>query len=168
MIYITVRLDNLVKPEDGTNDYILSRLYHDQLLLSGQHLDSLLEDTTSNLELLSSLSVSFKAVEVQTSTFQSCCDGLLSEQRHLETLEHKLVENLHYYDYLDRVTRRLNAPGAGNSVRRDDFSEMLSNLDNCLEYMQTHVGFIAIDQTLADRLRPLIERQTPTSHDIGY
>ncbi len=79
-------------------------------------------------------------MEVQTATFQSRCDGLLAEQRHLSALTHDLAEDLHYYDYLDRVTKRLNAPGAGNSVRRDDFSEMLSTLDNCLEYMQTHVS----------------------------
>ncbi|TKA70672.1 hypothetical protein B0A49_03479 [Cryomyces minteri] len=38
------------------------------------------------------------------------------------------------------MTRKLNAPGAGNFVRGKEFSEMLSNLDRCLEYMQAHTS----------------------------
>lgn len=55
-----------------------------------------------------------------------------------EELEH----NLKYYNYLEPVTRRLNAPGAGNFVRSKEFSEMLARLDECLEYMALHVGRI--------------------------
>lgn len=36
------------------------------------------------------------------------------------------------------MTKRLNAPGAANIVRGADFTEMLANLDSCLEYMQAH------------------------------
>ncbi len=54
-------------------------------------------------------------------------------------LADSLGENLKYYDLLEPVTRRLNAPGAGNFVRSDNFSEMLSRLDDCLEYMAMHV-----------------------------
>lgn len=50
-----------------------------------------------------------------------------------------LEKNLKYYDFLEPVTRRLNAPGAGNFVRSEKFSEMLSRLDSCLDYMASHV-----------------------------
>lgn len=50
-----------------------------------------------------------------------------------------LESNLKYYNYLEPVTRRLNAPGAGSFVRSSEFSEMLSRLDECLEYMASHV-----------------------------
>ncbi|PGH11319.1 hypothetical protein AJ79_04935 [Helicocarpus griseus UAMH5409] len=110
----------------------------DELETSKLHLDSLLNDTTSTLDLLSSLSESFKSVETQTSAFQQQCEGLLSAQNRSSRLADDLHDNLQYYDFLDPVSRRLNAPGAGNSVRTKDFSDMLKRLDECLDYMQAH------------------------------
>lgn len=54
-------------------------------------------------------------------------------------LEKDIAENLQYYMYLEPIARRLNAPGAGNFVRSREFSEMLANLDNCIDYMEKHV-----------------------------
>lgn len=50
-----------------------------------------------------------------------------------------ISQNLKYHSYLEPITRRLNAPGAGNYVRSEEFSNMLSRLDECLSYMATHV-----------------------------
>lgn len=111
----------------------------DELETSKLHLDSLLTDTTSTLDLLSTLSESFKSVETQTSAFRQQCEGLLSAQLRSSKLADEIHENLQYYDFLDPVSRRLNAPGAGNSVRTKDFSDMLKRLDESLDYMQTHV-----------------------------
>ncbi|PGG99771.1 hypothetical protein GX51_06143 [Blastomyces parvus] len=110
----------------------------DELQTSKSHLDSLLADTTSTLDILSSLSESFKSVEAQTAAFQQQCEGLLSAQMRSSKLAEDIHENIQYYDFLDPVSRRLNAPGAGNSVRTKDFSDMLKRLDECLDYMQTH------------------------------
>lgn len=111
-----------------------------ELQVSKSHLDSILSDTSSTLDLLSSLSNSFKAVEAQTSTFQKQCEGLLSAQNHDTELATDIQENLRYYDFLDPASRRLNAPGAGNTVRGGDFSDMLRRLDECLDYMERHVS----------------------------
>lgn len=54
-------------------------------------------------------------------------------------LADEIGENVQYYNYLEPLTRRLNAPGAGNSVGSQGFSQMLSQLDQCLDYMQAHV-----------------------------
>lgn len=113
--------------------------YENQLKLSKSHLDSLLEDTSSTLSLLTSLSESFKAVQTQTTTFQQQCEGLLQEQKRMTHLALELEQNLKYYAYLEPATRRLNAPGAGSFVRSTEFSEMLSRLDDCLDYMKAHV-----------------------------
>ncbi|GAB7356350.1 hypothetical protein MBLNU459_g7140t1 [Dothideomycetes sp. NU459] len=113
-------------------------LYQEQLQLSRDHLDSLLASTTSTLNLLSSLSENFKAVEAQTTAFQAQCESLISEQRRITKLADDVDGNLQYYAYLEPMTRRLNAPGAANLVRSKEFPEMLSNLDSCLEYMQSH------------------------------
>lgn len=112
----------------------------DELQVSKSHLDSILSDTSSTLDLLSSLSQSFKAVESQTSNFQKHSEGLLSAQKRDTELATDIQENLRYYDFLDPASRRLNAPGAGNTVRGRDFSDMLRRLDECLDYMETHVS----------------------------
>lgn len=112
----------------------------DELQMSKSHLDSLLSDTSSTLDLLSSLSKSFNAVELQTSNFQKHCEGLLSAQKRDSDLAVDIQENLQYYDFLDPASRRLNAPGAGNTVRSREFSDMLRRLDECLDYMERHVS----------------------------
>ena len=78
-------------------------------------------------------------MEAQTTAFRSQCQGLLSEQQRLSSVADDVASNLQYYNYLEPMTRRLNAPGAGQFVRNKEFSEMLSNLDNCIDYMQAHV-----------------------------
>ena len=130
---------NEVEPDllDSSHDEYLA--YQKELELSQSHLDSLLSDTSSNLELLASLIMSFKEVESQTTVFQKQCEGLLDEQKRIEGLATSLDKNLMFYNYLEPVTRRLNAPGAGNFVRSKEFSEMLARVDGCLEYMAAHV-----------------------------
>lgn len=110
----------------------------DELQVSKTHLDSLLSDTTSTLDLLTSLSESFKAVELQTSNFQKQCEGLLSAQKRDSDFADAIQYNLQYYDFLDPASKKLNAPRAGNSVRDREFSDMLRRLDECLDYMETH------------------------------
>ena len=123
------------------SDFI-NRLYEDQLRLSREHLDALLEDTTLDLNLLSDLSASFAAVESQTSSFHARCEGLLSEQKRLTGLADGIADSLQYYSLLEPLTRRLDAPGARHLVRGGDFPQMLANLDRCLEFMQAHVSKI--------------------------
>ncbi|KAL9595670.1 MAG: hypothetical protein Q9219_006303 [cf. Caloplaca sp. 3 TL-2023] len=112
--------------------------YQRELDVYSSHLDSLNSDTTSTLQLLSSLSNSFKAVETQTDTFRKQCEGLIEEQKRLTQLADGINHNLKYYSFLEPVTRRLNAPGAGNFARSEEFSGMLARLDECLEYMAVH------------------------------
>jgi hypothetical protein len=110
------------------------------LALSERHLDNLLDDTTSALDLLATLSDSFKAVESQTTAFQAQCEDLLAEQKRLRTLADEVGTDLQYYAYLEPLTRRLNAPGVGRIVKNDDFLDMLSNLNACIAFMDQHVS----------------------------
>ena len=82
--------------------------------------------------------MSFKAVDAQTSTFQRKSEGLLTEQKRSEKHADEIKDNLRYYEPLERITRRLNAPSAQRLVRGKEFSEMLVQLDECIDYMQTH------------------------------
>ena len=108
--------------------------------MSERHLDSLLSDTTSALDLLASLSESFRSVESETTAFQAQCEDLLAEQKRLRDLADEVGTDLQYYAYLEPLTRRLNAPGAGRIVRSDDFLDMLRNLNTCIDFMEEHVS----------------------------
>jgi uncharacterized FlaG/YvyC family protein len=110
-------------------------------VLTERHLDGLIQDANATLKLLNSLSDSFQAVESQTSSFRGQCEDLLHEQKRLEKLAHQVGTDLHYYSYLDTVTRRLNAPGAGRLVDDEDFGEMMENIESCIEFMEKHVRF---------------------------
>lgn len=107
--------------------------------MTERHLDALIEDTNAALELLASLSESFRAVEDQTSSFKSQCEDLLSEQTRLEKLADEVGTDLHYYAYLDTVNRRLNAPGASRLVEDEGFGTILNNLDACIAFMAKNV-----------------------------
>lgn len=113
-------------------------LYHDQLALTERHLGTLIDDANSALKTLETLCQSFRAVEEQTTSFKAQCDDLLEEQKRLQTLADEVGTDLHYYAYLDTVSRRLNALGAGRLVDDDAFGDILANLDSCIEFMIQH------------------------------
>ena len=94
-------------PTDPHSVQVLTygRLYRDQLALSERHLDSLLENTTSALDLLASLSDSFKAVDSQTTAFQAQCEDLLAEQKRLRDLANEIGSDLQYSAYPPIGTR---------------------------------------------------------------
>lgn len=108
--------------------------------MTERHLQTLTEDTNSALAVLASLSESFRAVEDQTTSFQSQCDDLLSDQKRLYSLANEVGTDLHYYEYLDNVSRRLNAPGASRLVDDEEFGRILDNLDSCIAFMTNHVS----------------------------
>lgn len=116
------------------------RLYQDQLNLTERHLSSLISDADSTLQLLTSLSNSFQSVETQTSTFQAHCEDLLKEQRRLEKLADEVGTDLHYYEYLEQATRRLNAAGASRLVDDESFGDIIDNIDACTVFMGEHVS----------------------------
>ena len=135
--------------------------------ISESYLDSLSSNTSATLDLLASLSKSFRAVEAQTTAFQKQCESLMVEQQRLIDLADGVGENLQYYSYLEPITRRLNAPGAGNFVKGKEFSDMLERLDECLEYMATHVCVVSKSTALmADLLSPCSERRQIMVLDI--
>ncbi|KAI5294516.1 Golgi transport complex subunit 3 [Ascosphaera acerosa] len=112
--------------------------YLDELQASTSYLDAVLSDTTDILGLLSSLRRSFEDVDEQTQAFKKQCETYLSAQARSSALADDIHDNLRYYDFLEPASKRLNAPGAGGTVRSKEFSDMLARIDECLEYMQAH------------------------------
>lgn len=84
-------------------------------------------------------------MDLQTSTFQKQCQGLLTAQSKNTRLADDIRDNLAYYEFLDPASRKLNAPGAGKTVRNREFSDMLRKLDECLDYMESHVCLPNLD-----------------------
>jgi hypothetical protein len=125
--------------------------------MTRNHLENIISDTTSTLDVLSSLSDSFKVVEAQTDAFRTQCEGLIEDQKRITKLADDMEQNLRYYLYLEPTTKRLNAPGAGKIVRGNEFVEMLANLDSCLEYMQAHAKHREAE-TYRSRYRLLLTR----------
>ncbi|KAF2129826.1 Sec34-domain-containing protein [Dothidotthia symphoricarpi CBS 119687] len=132
-------------------------LYQNQLHMTRNQLDNIIADTTDTLDMLSSLSDSFKTVEAQTTAFRTQCEGLIDDQTRITKLADDMEQNLRYYLYLEPTTKRLNAPGAGKIVRGKEFTDMLANLDSCLEYMQANTKHREAD-TYRSRYRLLLTR----------
>ncbi|PTB69213.1 Sec34-domain-containing protein [Trichoderma citrinoviride] len=132
--------------EESQREYLL---YRDQLRMTERHLEGLVDNANDALKLLTTLSQSFQSVEAQTSTFQAQCEELLTEQRRLEKLADEVGTDLYYYGYLEKATRRLNAPGASQLVEDDDFGEMVENIDACIKFMTTHENYRERDSYLA-------------------
>ncbi|KAH7029038.1 Sec34-like family-domain-containing protein [Microdochium trichocladiopsis] len=156
----------LAKPEDSvdrrepyrfrtTGDELLEASQHEYLLYGQQlevterHLGSLIGAANGALDLLTSLGDSFRAVELQTTTFQAQCDDLVAEEKRLQVLADEVGTDLHYYAYLDGVTRRLNAPGASRLVDHENFGEILTNLDACINFMAVHPTYRDAESYLA-------------------
>ena len=118
----------------------MSSGYLEELSVTTSYLDGVSKETTAMLDLLADLGKSFNMVTHRTTTFQKQCEDLLLEQKRLEKLASDIGQNLQYYSFLEPITRRLNAPGAGTFVRGTEFSDMLARLDECLEYLNEHVS----------------------------
>ncbi|KAK2628854.1 hypothetical protein QTJ16_001957 [Diplocarpon rosae] len=112
----------------------------DESLEEYRQVTNLTADTTAALDLLASLSESFRTVESETTAFQGQCEDLLAEQKRLRDLADEVGTDLQYYAYLEPLTKRLNAPGSGRLVRNDDFLDMLLNLNTCIDFMDRHAN----------------------------
>ncbi|RPB25458.1 Sec34-domain-containing protein [Terfezia boudieri ATCC MYA-4762] len=100
----------------------------------------LLEITDDTLLLLSSLKNSFVAVENQTSSFQTQCEDLVTEEQRLEALSQQIGQGLAPFAELENMITKLNRPGT-DFVKTRSFSDMLKTLDWCLEDLSRYTHF---------------------------
>ena len=154
---------DLLKLSDSADDELLDaslyqyQQYLNQLDVAKSHLDDLLASTTATLNELSEISATFRTIDTQTKAFQTQTANVLDDQKKHEATAEAIADNLQYYEPLERITRRLNAPGAGSLARSKDFSDMLMTLDECIDYMQTHPSHKEAE-TYRSRYRLLLTR----------
>ncbi|POS86637.1 hypothetical protein EPUL_002642 [Erysiphe pulchra] len=117
------------------------KLYYDQLALFDRHLDRLLDDTTTTLDYLATLSESFRKIDTETTVFQEQCEDLLADQKNLTTLTQEVGDALQYYAYLEPLIRRLNSTAASRMVTSEDFLDILLNLNSCIEFMDQNPNY---------------------------
>ena len=154
---------DLLKLSDSADDELLDasldqyQQYLNQLDVAKSHLDDLLASTTATLNKLSEISATFRTIDTQTKAFQTQTANVLDDQKKYEATAEAIADNLQYYEPLERITRRLNAPGAGSLARSKDFSDMLMTLDECIDYMQTYPSHKEAE-TYRSRYRLLLTR----------
>ncbi|RMZ83713.1 hypothetical protein DV738_g883, partial [Chaetothyriales sp. CBS 135597] len=129
----------------------------DELDAAHIHLERLLATTANTLNQLSAISTAFTDIDAQTKAFHQQTVHVLEEQKKNEANAEEIAMNLQYYEPLERITRRLNAPGARSLARSRDFSDMLATLDQCIDYMQTHTSHREAE-TYQARYRVLLTR----------
>ncbi|KAI5790617.1 Sec34-like family-domain-containing protein [Peziza echinospora] len=124
--------------EDATNDEYLEFLstINSQLWTCQRLLDT----TDATLSLLSTLKTSFVEVQEQTSTFQTQCEDLVTEEQRLETLSEKIGRGLAPFAELESMLAKLNRPGT-DFVKTRSFTDMLYTLDWCLEDLAKYPNF---------------------------
>ena len=136
------------------------QVYLDTLESAKAHIDTLLASTSETLDQLNEISATFCTIDSQAQALHEQSNGILEEQKRTEKLAADVAENLQYYEPLERLSRRLNAPGAGALVRKNnaEFADILSTLDACIEYMERHIDNHKEASTYRSRYRLLLTR----------
>ncbi|CDR37669.1 CYFA0S01e14576g1_1 [Cyberlindnera fabianii] len=92
---------------------------------------------TAIIDELTDLTVKYNAVTTETFEFQSQSDALMEQYNSYISLNEDLKSNLHYYELLTTITRKLNNPSP-NIVRRESFRRLLEQLDECIQFCDDH------------------------------
>lgn len=93
-------------------------------------------------QILDDLKFNYKLVTSKTQNLQNACEQLLDEQRHLVSVSEDIGLKMKYFQELEGISKALNQPGE-ELVKEASFSLLLQKLDECLDFVQTHVcGFL--------------------------
>lgn len=102
--------------------------------------DILTEKSSDIIKILSELTLKYDTVTKETYEFQAQSDKLINEYNSYVHLNEEVKNYLHYFELLDTFTRKLNNPSP-NIVRKSSFRKMLTQLDECLAFVDQHKDF---------------------------
>ncbi len=102
--------------------------------------DGLINKSSDIIQILSDLTVKYDTVTKETYEFQEQSDKLINEYNTYLKLNDEVKDYLHYFELLDTFTRKLNNPSP-NIVRKSSFKRMLSQLDECIGFINEHEDF---------------------------
>ncbi|CAH1245644.1 COG3 [Branchiostoma lanceolatum] len=112
-----------------------------------QECDDVLEDVNSALDHLQELQKQYIFVSTKTNALHEACEHLLQEQTKLVNAAESINNKLSYFTELERISTKLNSPAM--SVTSDSFVPMLSRIDECVAYINSHPDFAECDVYLA-------------------
>ncbi|XP_078694168.1 conserved oligomeric Golgi complex subunit 3-like isoform X3 [Branchiostoma floridae x Branchiostoma belcheri] len=109
--------------------------------------DDVLGDVCSALDHLQELQKQYIFVSTKTNALHEACEHLLQEQTKLVNAAESINNKLSYFTELERISTKLNSPAM--SVTSDSFVPMLSRIDECVAYINSHPDFAECDVYLA-------------------
>ncbi|XP_050680646.1 conserved oligomeric Golgi complex subunit 3 [Leptidea sinapis] len=121
-----------------TND-IPYEEYYKQLADRRDECNSLTDQIAATLSDLNTLSDQYNLVSNKTTALHTMSEQLLADQNKLSNIGDDLKQKLQYFTQVDHLSQRLNSPTI--SVNSDTFFNVISKIDECLEYMRAHSNF---------------------------
>jgi hypothetical protein len=76
-------------------------------------------------------------VNTKTSSLNTASENLIQEQSKLNLISDDIRFRLKHFTQAEHLSQRLQNPTF--SPASDQFVEIMNNIDDCLEYMKTHV-----------------------------
>ena len=81
-------------------------------------------------------------VTKKSGALHSACEALLSEQSKLVGVSEAINAKLCHFSELDALTQKLHAPSL--TVLNDGFIPLLTRIDECLNFLESHVSVVSI------------------------
>lgn len=82
----------------------------------------------------------YEFVANKTSSLHLQSENIIQDQNKLHEICENIQKQLHFYTQLENISQRLMSPTL--SVSSEIFLETLNTIDECLEFMRTHVSLL--------------------------
>lgn len=132
-----------VNEEINENSNFIAREYLQQLTTISTECSRVLQELTQAKDGLQSLSEEYAFVAEKTKALNTASEQLIEEQKQLQAIADDIQQRLYYFNQFEILSQRLYSPTM--SVSSDAFRECLTKIDNCLLYLQEHVGDDTVD-----------------------
>ncbi|XP_046674789.1 conserved oligomeric Golgi complex subunit 3-like [Homalodisca vitripennis] len=113
--------------------------YCKQLAERKEECSQLLTQVESSLNHLNELNKEYRQVTNRTNSLHQVSEQLLADQMKLSDINNAVSERLHQFKVLQLITRRLESPAL--SVNSSTFTQLLDQLDEAIQYMQSHPDY---------------------------
>ncbi|XP_045511546.1 conserved oligomeric Golgi complex subunit 3 [Colias croceus] len=113
--------------------------YYKQLEERKNECVNLTDQIAATLSNLDKLSDEYNLVSNKTNALHTMSEQLLADQNKLSAIGDNIKQKLHYFTQVEHLSQRLNSPTM--SVNSDTFFNVLSKIDECLEYMRANSTF---------------------------
>uniref|UniRef100_A0A1B6LLU1 Conserved oligomeric Golgi complex subunit 3 n=1 Tax=Graphocephala atropunctata TaxID=36148 RepID=A0A1B6LLU1_9HEMI len=113
--------------------------YCKQLAERKDECSQLLAQVESALSHLNELNKEYRQVTNRTNSLHQVSEQLLADQVKLSDINNAVSERLHQFKVLQLITRRLESPAL--SVTSTTFTQLLDQLDEAIQYMQSHPDY---------------------------